>query len=324
MVGRYKLEINGLKVKYKIAIERQITIIKGDSGTGKSTLWKVVSEALKGSKGYSSNMIEKIYTLDELSPWEMLIKTLKNKIIFIDENSRYVYSSDFTEVAQRSDNYFVIISRRSLDNMVYSYKSIYELKTNKNNGICETELIYKFRDNIGNNTVNNHNMVICEDRKSGYQMMKLIIDNSHLETASGKDNIAIKIGSNRDKIYYVIADGAGFGNCIESIVALFNEGVRMTLLLDESFEKMILDYPVFYNMCKKKLDETFMFCDTKLFKSYERYYTYLLNEICKKLYNKQYSKSRLISELKQNDIVAFICNKLLYINKELLLNNKGE
>jgi len=28
MVGRYKLEINGLKVKYKIAIERQITIIK--------------------------------------------------------------------------------------------------------------------------------------------------------------------------------------------------------------------------------------------------------------------------------------------------------
>lgn len=184
MVGRYKLEINGLKVKYKIAIERQITIIKGDSGTGKSTLWKVVSEALKGSKGYSSNMIEKIYTLDELSPWEMLIKTLKNKIIFIDENSRYVYSSDFAEVAQRSDNYFVIISRRSLDNMVYSYKSIYELKTNKNNGICETELIYKFRDNIGNNTVNNHNMVICEDRKSGYQMMKLIIDNSHLETAS--------------------------------------------------------------------------------------------------------------------------------------------
>ena len=125
MVGRYRLEINGLGIRYKFNIDRAITIIKGNSGTGKTTLCKIVSEIIKGSKGYSSNMSDKLYVLDSISSWDILLKTVKKKIVFVDENSKYIYTSEFADLAQKNDNYFVIISRRALDSMTYSYKSIY-------------------------------------------------------------------------------------------------------------------------------------------------------------------------------------------------------
>ena len=326
MVGKYKLCISTNKISYSIDIDRAITIISGDSGTGKTTLYEIIRFMNKGGKGVKCNIREMVVALESDDDWEELINKSSNKIFIADENVSYIYRDEFADLAQSSDNYFVFITRRKMSNYTYSYKSIYKLVSNGLNNKLHTELEYRFKNNVKSSNIKGMtpDIVLCEDSNSGYEMVKSVVRNYEVQSAFGKDKIEGIIEGNKNVKYYIIADGAGFGNCIESIVALFNEGVRMTLLLDESFEKMILDYPVFYNMCKKKLDETFMFCDTKLFKSYERYYTYLLNEICKKLYNKQYSKSRLISELKQNDIVAFICNKLLYINKELLLNNKGE
>ena len=141
MVGSYKLVISTNKISYTINIDRAITVISGNSGTGKTTLCKIVSEVIKGSKGYSSNMSDKLYVLDSISPWDIILKTIKKKVVFVDENSKYIYTSEFADLAQKSDNYFVIISRRALDSMTYSYKSIYELQTNKKGNIYETELI---------------------------------------------------------------------------------------------------------------------------------------------------------------------------------------
>jgi predicted ATPase len=42
MVGKYYIEISNRKLKYKLEIERKITLIKGNSGTGKITLIRML------------------------------------------------------------------------------------------------------------------------------------------------------------------------------------------------------------------------------------------------------------------------------------------
>lgn len=43
MIGRYHLQIKNSKVSYEFYLNRKVTVIKGDSSTGKTTLIKMVS-----------------------------------------------------------------------------------------------------------------------------------------------------------------------------------------------------------------------------------------------------------------------------------------
>ena len=42
MIGKYELEITTRRVDYKLTLERNITILRGNSATGKSTLYRAV------------------------------------------------------------------------------------------------------------------------------------------------------------------------------------------------------------------------------------------------------------------------------------------
>ena len=44
MVGKYKLEIYNNRVHFELEIKRNITIIQGNSATGKTTLINMISE----------------------------------------------------------------------------------------------------------------------------------------------------------------------------------------------------------------------------------------------------------------------------------------
>ena len=44
MNGKYTIEVSNKKVTYRLEIKRNITIIQGDSGTGKTTLFRMINE----------------------------------------------------------------------------------------------------------------------------------------------------------------------------------------------------------------------------------------------------------------------------------------
>ena len=44
MVGRHRVQIGDNTVRYDFVLSRNITIIRGDSGTGKTTLYNLVQE----------------------------------------------------------------------------------------------------------------------------------------------------------------------------------------------------------------------------------------------------------------------------------------
>ena len=53
----------------------------------------------------------------------------RDSIVFIDEGNEFVRSDDFAREIQKTDNYYVIISRESLPSLPYSVDEIYGIRT---------------------------------------------------------------------------------------------------------------------------------------------------------------------------------------------------
>ena len=126
MKGKYHIIVQNNRLRYEFDIKRNITVIKGDSATGKTTLYEMISLAARrgDSSGIDLQCEKKCRTLEE-PDWKLVLPTLRDYIIFLDEESRFVKTTDFAGMAKESDNYFVIVTRENLPNLPYSVEEIY-------------------------------------------------------------------------------------------------------------------------------------------------------------------------------------------------------
>ena len=112
MKGKYHLVIGNKKLVYELDIERQITVIKGNSATGKSTLVDMFSQIFnKKRTGLHCNMTDKLLVLTGSSDWKFLISVHKNKIFIADEDIEYIQTKEFADFIRLNDNYFIFITR---------------------------------------------------------------------------------------------------------------------------------------------------------------------------------------------------------------------
>lgn len=296
MIGKYNIKIWNKKIHYTLEINRGISIINGDSGTGKTTFFELVSDFNDGDKGVKSN-IKNIKALSPKDNWVDVIKNSSNIIFVIDENSKYIYTRHFANVVQNSDNYFIIITRNPLSCLTYSVNSIYKFVSYIDK-ITYTELNYKY----SNTDIKiKPDEVICEDSNSGFEFFGNML-NIPVISARGKDNLVKFI--DKTKMQYIIADNSGFGSSIEKIYRYLDK--RTILYLPESFEFLILNYPKFKVGIQDKLSNTCNYCDTKLYKSYERFYTSLLDKLLQSKFNIEYNKSKLPDILKTKALYDFV------------------
>lgn len=130
MKGKYRVVIQNKKIKYEFEIRRNITVIRGDSATGKTTLVDMVREYYEN--GEDSGIIlhsEKECTVLEGRNWQTQLKAISNSLVFIDEGNEFVSSKDFAAEIQGSDNYYIIVTRERLATLPYSVEEIYGIRT---------------------------------------------------------------------------------------------------------------------------------------------------------------------------------------------------
>lgn len=132
MIGKYEIEVSNNRVTFFLEVKRNITIIQGDSGTGKTTLIRLLSDynRLGASSGISVKCDKECIALIP-TDWKHYIESVKDKIIFLDENNTFIRSKEFAKTVEGSDNYFVIIIRDSLPQLSYSIDEIYGMRENK-------------------------------------------------------------------------------------------------------------------------------------------------------------------------------------------------
>ena len=175
MKGKHRVIIETKRIKYDFIIKRNITIIKGDSATGKTTLVNLLSEysRLHDKSGITLQSDVKFIVFSPPKDiWKIELNAINDSIVFIDEENTFIHSIEFSQAIRNSTNYYVIITREPLKELPYSIKEIYEIRTSGKYHYPEKiyhefYAIYKEIPNF--QTSKNQRILIVEDKKAGFQ-----------------------------------------------------------------------------------------------------------------------------------------------------------
>ena len=296
MTGKYSIEVYNNRVHYFLTVQRNITLIQGDSATGKTELIRMIQEHEANGRSSGITVVcEKNCTVLGPVDWELRLTAMNGQVVFIDETAGFIKSKRFAELVRGSDNYFVLVSRDGLSNLPYSVKEIYGLRNVSDTQRYKTyhhvynEMYHLYHlDTLSVSTIGE---VITEDSNSGYDCFSAIYPGRCI-SASGKSNVYDLIFENKNKALLVIVDGAAFGAEIGKVIRyLETSDVECTVFAPESFEFLLLNADLI-DVPKTILQETFLYADSTQYMSWEEFYTDYLSEITRNTVY-QYGKSKL-------------------------------
>ena len=131
MKGNIKVVVSTKKLRYELNLRRNITIIQGDSATGKTTLIQIINNYLSSRTGPGTDVIfkKKCAVLSgDLESVLIRLERLSDTIVFANEQEHFLYPKRFAAAVLKSDCYFVFITRDDLHTLPYSVNEIYCLK----------------------------------------------------------------------------------------------------------------------------------------------------------------------------------------------------
>lgn len=297
MKGKYKVIVRNNKLHYEFEIKRNITIIQGDSATGKTTLINMLRQAENLGESSGVDVLSNVpcRILEGVS-WKLILQNTAGTIFFIDEENAFINTEEFAAEVRGSDNYFVLITRENLYNFPYSVEEIYGLYASGRyqNTKKIYQQMYRIYSDIQELPIKPE-LFIVEDSNSGYEFFKAVSDERNLEceSAGGKSNIFSKIKNVKNREVCVIADGAAIGPEMNGLYEISHKKKNIHLYLPESFEWIVLKSGLIDDREIRKILETpELFIDSKKYFSWERFFTNLLIEKTKNSYL-QYRKSAI-------------------------------
>lgn len=297
MHGSHHLIVQSAHLKYEFDIKRNITIIKGDSATGKTTLADMVREyVLNGADTGITVSCDVPCRILEGNTWQEQLSIINSSIVFIDEGNSFISSLDFANAIKGSTNYFVIITRENLHALPYSVDEIYGIHSSGKYNSFEPVYheLYRIYGNESESVIN-PDVLIIEDSNSEFDFFSSVCsDNVKCISANGKANIFNLLSSKEiEGNVLVIADGAAFGAQMANVFDLVESNDSINLYLPESFEWIILDSDVLNDAeVRRILQKPEEYIDGEKFFSWERFFTSLLVEKSGDSYLK-YTKTKL-------------------------------
>lgn len=300
MKGKHKIEVRSKRIVFTIELERNITILRGDSATGKTTLVEMLSAYENyGRKSGITIVCDKTCRVLSGALWEAQLKDIQDAIVFVDEGSTFVSSLDFARAIQKTDNYYVLVTREDLSTLPYSVNAILELKKTTSRFKRTYNKAYPIYDSLSASDVELGSVekLLTEDANSGYQLFTKVGEKYGIVCipAAGKDNIKQKIFPMKSEKVLVIADGAAFGPQMNDIYRLMQEkSAKFSLYLPESLEWLLLKadligQPEILEILEHPAD----FIESSEFFSWERFFTNLLERRTKNIPYMRYDKAKL-------------------------------
>jgi len=120
MKGRIDIRVSNNRARFRFTLERNITVVRGDSGTGKTTLYDMIAEytRLGEDSGVQVSAPCPCVALVDMD-WQNQLSHTKGSVVFIDEGAHYLASREFAAAIQQTDNYYVIFNRENLHELPY-------------------------------------------------------------------------------------------------------------------------------------------------------------------------------------------------------------
>lgn len=132
MKGKYHFSVLNSSVEFRITLNRNITVLQGDVGTGKSVLCSMIQDSKKAGSGVRLQAYQlevRTLSVDAFNDGVMLLHKHQNIIYVIDEDEQFVRSSEFAEQVKSTGSYVLIITREKLSCLPCSTKEVYTIET---------------------------------------------------------------------------------------------------------------------------------------------------------------------------------------------------
>lgn len=128
MKGKYKVSVENNRLHYEFEIKQNITVIRGNSATGKTILVNMLRQAQKFGASSGIDLICEVpCKILEGENWKLILENAVDTIFFIDNGNAFINTVEFAEAVKKSNNYFVLITRENLHNLPESVDEIYGL-----------------------------------------------------------------------------------------------------------------------------------------------------------------------------------------------------
>ena len=280
MKGSYSIRVENARVQFKLTLTRSLTLIRGMSATGKSTLVGLLSEYQQDGPASGITLSSpKPCIVPSVRSWREDIANTPDSFVFLDEGNSFVRTEEFARIARDSGNYFVIVSREELPMLPYSVEEVYELRNTTSHypGIRKffTHAQRMYTRIPG---VENPQVVIVEDSNAGYEFFNALCKKDGIKcmSAHGKGNVLTALRECDAERILVVADGAAFGPQMEAVLDLARRK-GAGLFLPESFEWLILKSGLVRDAdIPKMLDDPAAYVESSAYFSWERFFTALL------------------------------------------------
>lgn len=129
MTGKHKIIVKNNRLYYELEIEEKITIIRGDSATGKTTLIDMIWQAQHYGDSSGIDLISEVPCRALTGEnWKLFVENAADTIFFIEDGNAFITTEEFADAVKRSGSYFVLATRENLPHLPYSTDEIYGLR----------------------------------------------------------------------------------------------------------------------------------------------------------------------------------------------------
>ena len=300
MKGKHRIVVRNRRAQFTLELERNITVIRGDSATGKTTMLGMLRDyEEQGAQSGVTVQCNKPCRILTSRDWESQLSHIQNSIVFVDEGNVFVSSQAFAQALCRSSNYYVLVTRENLYQLPYSVEAVLELRITTRREKCTYNKAYPYYGVLehSKNKIDQSDCILTEDSNSGYQMFSKIAEQHHVRCASagGKSNIFACLRKEIGRKTLVIADGAAFGAEMEKIYRFMElYPSQVTLYLPESFEWLILKSGLIHSTeLADILENPAEHIDSAEYFSREQFFTELLIRLTNERDYMRYGKQNL-------------------------------
>jgi hypothetical protein len=328
MKGSFHVIVQNRYLKYEFDVRRNLTIIQGNSATGKTTLIEMIRESHLDSNSGVTISCKCPCRVIEGDLWKEQISYIQESIVFIDEGASFVETEEFAAAAKNSSNYFVLVTRESLEMLPISVEEVYGIRSSGKYGSLEPvyhEMYHLYDLNGERKSTIIPDCILVEDSNSGYEFFKDVSNKKGLKciSAQGKSNIFHVLEDEpSQKEILVIADGAAFASQMNRISFLMSRNKNIHLYLPESFEWLLLTSGIVKDgQLADILANPSEYIDSSEYFSWERYFAALLISMTAGSHL-QYSKSSLNKNYLQESIQEKVLSAMQGIEIKKANKNK--
>lgn len=127
---------------YFLSLEYNITILRGNSATGKTKLLELI-DSYRRHRADSGVTIKSPVPLRIVNNdnWADVIPKCNHMVIFMDEEEDDYKTNEFSELIRQHDNYYVIVSRSDVPSLPYSVHAILIAHTDKRHTKFQRQLL---------------------------------------------------------------------------------------------------------------------------------------------------------------------------------------